>query len=91
MIESNVVTLLQPTLVLDNIIYLPVYHRPTSKRFWISPSKQLYTTEELVEEFAQLEMRLLWARYWLADMVEVNDHMTHGEIKRLYSKALGIL
>jgi len=84
-------TISQPAFFLKGITYLPIYGRPTSKRCWIDPAKNLYTTLELVDAGAQMVMMQLWERVWLIDLVKIKDSTTSGEIKREYQKAFGII
>jgi hypothetical protein len=84
-------TVMHPAFVLNNIIYLPVYHRPILKFFWVAPNNEKYTTNELIEAGAHLIMLDLWERIWLKDMVKIQPNSTLGEIKMAYQKMLGVL
>jgi len=84
-------TVAQPVFVLRGITYLPIYPRPTTKRCWIDPAKNLRTTHELLENGAQMVMMQLWERPWLTDIANQKPDASLGEIKIFYQKYFGMI
>lgn len=84
-------TVMQPVFKIDGVIYLPVYARPTSMKWWRGPDQNTYSSQRLVAEGANLEMMDLWERYWLVNMVKIEKNSTIGEIKRAYLKLFGVI
>ena len=84
-------TIAQPAFILAGITYLPIYGRPTSKRCWIDPAKNLYTTLELIDAGAQMVMMELWERIWLTEIARQKPSASLGEIKIFYQKHFGML
>ena len=84
-------TIAQPAFFLRGITYLPIYGRPTSKRCWIDPARNLYTTLELVDAGAQMVMVELWERVWLTEIANQKPGASLGEIKNFYQKHFGML
>jgi hypothetical protein len=84
-------TIIQPVFKIDGVIYLPVYTRPTSMKWWIGPDRNTYTSQRLVAEGAVLDMMELWERFWLIGMVKMEKNATIGETKRAYLRLFGVI
>ena len=83
----------QPVMVVDGIIYLPVYQRPTGPQCWAGPGKLYYSSDYLAAKGARIEMIDLWPRQWVKDLIKhlLNKNATYGEIRKAYEKAFGII
>ena len=84
-------TIIQPVFKIDGVIYLPIYKRPTSMKWWIGPDHNTYTSQRLVAEGAVLDMMELWERFWLIGMVKMEKNATIGETKRAYLWLFGVI
>ena len=84
-------TLMQPVFKIDGAIYLPIYDRPISMKWWIGPDRNTYSSQRLVAEGAVLDMMELWERFWLISMVKMEKNATIGETKRAYLRLFGVL
>jgi len=55
-------TIMQPVFKIDGVIYLPIYERPTSTKWWKGPDQNVYSSQRLVSEGGVLDMMELWER-----------------------------
>jgi hypothetical protein len=91
----NINTERHPALVIDRIIYLPVYDRPKTAKSWVGPCGNTYSSEYLASQGARVEMLQLWPRLWVKELIRgftgINANATIGEVRKAYEKALGII